>query len=136
MKVPLALLKSLADANRLRVVAALMRHDVLCACQLTEWLGIAGPSVSRHLQLLQQSGLLQGEKDGRWIYFRLSPDFPPVLRQWIAAELALSPAWAEDAAALEAVLDQNPSDLCRQQRERKTCDSPGQHLQASAVFAN
>lgn len=104
-------LKALADGNRLKMVQALFLHPSLCACQMIEWLGVTGATVSRHLQQLQQAGLVTAEKEGRWVHFQLHPEFPEALRTWLDAGLS-----DEEVEKLEAVLQQNPSDLCRKQR--------------------
>ena len=74
MKNTLSLLKALSDKNRLRVVAALLSTHELCACQIKELLKITGASVSRHLALLIQVGLVDSRKKGRWVYYRLRPE--------------------------------------------------------------
>ena len=107
----LSQLKALSDANRLKMVLALFQHDDLCACQITEWLGVTGATVSRHLQQLQQAELVHAEKDGRWVHFSLSDAFPSELRAWL--EPGLDKA---EQKRLASVLKQNPSDLCRKQR--------------------
>lgn len=111
MNIKLAQLKALSDGNRLHMVLALFHHADLCACQITEWLGVTGATVSRHLQQLQQAGLVHAEKDGRWVHFSLSADFPTELRAWL--EPGLEPP---ERKRLAAVLKENPSDLCRKQR--------------------
>ena len=64
--------KALSDENRIRVLLAL-RGGELCACQITELFGLAASTMSKHLSILYQAGLVDSRKDGRWIYFRL-PD--------------------------------------------------------------
>src|SRR5580765_3862575 len=62
--------KALADENRVRVLLAL-RNGELCACQITELFGLAPSTMSKHLSVLYQAGLVESRKEGRWIYFRL-----------------------------------------------------------------
>lgn len=71
MKKTVSLLKALSDQNRLRVVAALLSSNELCACQIKELLKVTGATVSRHLALLIQTGIVDSRKDGRWVYYRL-----------------------------------------------------------------
>lgn len=111
MKQKILQIKALSDGNRLRMVLALFQHQDLCACQITEWLGVTGATVSRHLQQLQHAGLIHAEKDGRWIHFSLAPDFPAELRAWLEPGLDNT-----EQKHLAAVLKLNPSDLCRKQR--------------------
>jgi ArsR family transcriptional regulator len=44
----------------------------LCVCQVTEMLGVAPATVSRHMSILQNAGLVESRKDGRWVYYKLS----------------------------------------------------------------
>ena len=71
-----ALLKALADPMRLRLlshVAARGCADV-CACDLTEELGIAQPTVSHHMKRLVDAGLLTREQRGRWAHYTVVPE--------------------------------------------------------------
>ena len=87
MKTALETMKALSDRNRLRVVAALMDREELCACQISELLQVTGATASRHMDLLIRSGLVASRKDGRWVHYRLGSDFPSPLFQWLEAEL-------------------------------------------------
>jgi ArsR family transcriptional regulator len=111
MNIKLEQVRALADANRLKVVMALLDHEDLCACQIIEWLGVSGATISRHLGQLRQAGLVQAEKEGRWVHFSLAPDFPVDLRTWLMP--GLEPA---ERARLNAILEHTPSELCRKQR--------------------
>lgn len=122
MKAPLAMLKALADGNRLRVAAALMEHEELCVCQITELLCLATATVSRHMSILQNADLVTSQKRGRWVYYRLTEVFPDLLRQWLTRELADSVQIAEDRKDLEAILSQDPEELCKMQKQRSECD--------------
>ncbi len=68
---------ALSDPNRLRLVFAL-RHGERCVCQLIALLGLAPSTVSKHLAILQATGMIERSKKGRWVYYRLrpDPDFP------------------------------------------------------------
>lgn len=66
----LAVTKALADANRVRALCAL-RGGELCVCQLIELLGLAPSTVSKHLSILNQAGLVETRKEGRWVHYRL-----------------------------------------------------------------
>jgi ArsR family transcriptional regulator len=67
------------------VVAALLSFSELCACQIKELLQITGATVSRHMALLIQAGLVDSRKDGKWVYYRLRNGQPEVnaLLQWV-----------------------------------------------------
>ncbi|MCK4549585.1 MAG: winged helix-turn-helix transcriptional regulator [Candidatus Krumholzibacteria bacterium] len=72
MKNVLSVTKALSDGNRLRTVMALHEMFELCVCQVTEMLGLAPATVSRHMSILQNAGLVSSRKNGRWVYYRLS----------------------------------------------------------------
>ncbi|TVQ99042.1 MAG: transcriptional regulator [Desulfovibrionales bacterium] len=121
MEQPLSIAKGLAEGNRLRVIAALMEHKELCACQLIEMLGLAGATVSRHMSILQAARLVQSRKKGRWVFYRLSGEFPELLRAWLRDSLFDSPEVQADRDNLKAILACDPDDLCRRQRVGTEC---------------
>jgi ArsR family transcriptional regulator, arsenate/arsenite/antimonite-responsive transcriptional repressor len=69
------LFKVLADPHRLTILAALgrARHDV-CVCDFTAALPLNQPTVSHHLRILREAGLIAGERRGTWVYYRLAPN--------------------------------------------------------------
>lgn len=69
------ILKAIADPNRLRLLS-IVKHgpaDGTCVCDLTEPLQLGQPTVSHHLKILVDSGLLAREKRGTWAYYTLVP---------------------------------------------------------------
>ncbi|MBD8057948.1 winged helix-turn-helix transcriptional regulator [Cellulomonas sp. JH27-2] len=68
-------LKALADPTRLRLLSIIAAHadGEACVCDLTEPVGLAQPTVSHHLKILVDAGLLTREKRGVWAYFRTVP---------------------------------------------------------------
>lgn len=108
MKQPLEQLKALSDRNRLRVVAALMKQEELCACHFVDLLGITGASVSRHIDLLIRAGLVESRKDGRWVHYKFSPAFPPLLFQWLEIHLPSDPEMKADLVKLKKITGCNP----------------------------
>ena len=68
-------LRALADPTRLRLVSIIATHPgaEACVCHLTEPVGLSQPTVSHHLKLLVDAGLLEREKRGVWAYYRLVP---------------------------------------------------------------
>lgn len=63
--------KALSDENRVRALMMLTNGE-LCVCQIIEMLGLAPSTVSKHMSILRQAGLVQTRKEGRWIYYRLA----------------------------------------------------------------
>jgi len=110
--------KALADENRIRMLLAL-RGSELCVCQITELFGLAPSTVSKHLSILFQAGLVESRKDGRWIYYQLPAGKTPVaVREaidWVGKSLAGHPRISADRRALQRILKQDPAELCRRQ---------------------
>lgn len=69
-------LKALADPTRLRLLSLVQAspRSEACVGELTEPLGITQPTVSHHLRILAEAGLLRREKRGVWAYYQLVPD--------------------------------------------------------------
>jgi ArsR family transcriptional regulator, arsenate/arsenite/antimonite-responsive transcriptional repressor len=69
-------LKAVADPARLRLLSLVAAHEgaEACVCDLTAPLGLSQPTVSHHLRVLVDAGLLTREKRGVWAWFRLVPD--------------------------------------------------------------
>ena len=67
--------KALADPNRLRLLSIIKAASAgaTCVCDLTDPLDLSQPTVSHHLKILVEAGLLQREKRGTWAYFSLAP---------------------------------------------------------------
>ena len=70
-----ALLKAVADPVRLRLLSAIRAtvDGEACVCDLTPVVGLSQPTVSHHLKVLVEAGLLEREKRGTWAWFRLVP---------------------------------------------------------------
>jgi DNA-binding transcriptional ArsR family regulator len=63
--------KALADINRLKIIK-LLKEGELCVCELTAVLTTSQSTVSHHLSVLKNAGLIKERKEGKWSYFRLS----------------------------------------------------------------
>jgi DNA-binding transcriptional ArsR family regulator len=110
--------KALADEKRVRTLLALRKGE-LCVCQITELFGLAPSTVSKHLSILFQAGLVESRKDGRWSYYQLpGKDAPVVVREaidWVMKALADNAHVSEDDRQLKKVLKQDPAELCKRQ---------------------
>jgi ArsR family transcriptional regulator len=96
--------KALADRTRLRILGLLLGGQV-CVCDLHDSLGIPQSKASRHLAYLRRAGLVQAEKRGLWVYYRLAEQPPGVLQALVAAVqhcVGHLPAIRGDARRLEA----------------------------------
>jgi ArsR family transcriptional regulator len=70
------LLKALADPVRLRLMSLIASHEggEACVCDLNDAFDLSQPTISHHLKVLHESGLLDREKRGVWVYYRASGD--------------------------------------------------------------
>ncbi len=66
-------LKALADNNRLRILKMLQSRS-MCVCELREVLGLAQPSVSKHLKILKDAGLIVDAQEGLWTNYLWKPE--------------------------------------------------------------
>lgn len=73
--------KALSDPTRLRMLRLLAANRAeLCVCEFVDTLQERQYNVSKHLKVLQQSGLIEGEKEGRWVYYHLAGKDDPMAR--------------------------------------------------------
>ena len=77
---------ALADPARLRVLSLLASAEAgeVCACDLVAPVGRSQPTVSHHLKVLSEAGLIVGDKRGRWIWYRAIPERLAQLRATLA----------------------------------------------------
>jgi ArsR family transcriptional regulator len=100
MKSLMRVLKALADPNRMRIMKMLQRRE-MCVCEITEALGIAQPSVSRHMRLLEQAGLVEARRDGQWTNYLWKPS--PV-DPYARCMLERIPGWLEEDGEIQSLL--------------------------------
>ena len=114
-----AVLRALADESRARIILAL-RGQPMCVCQIVEMLRLANSTVSEHLTILKEAGLLTARKDGRWVYYRLSDNGSDgVVDEAVAYLLRVlenDRQIRQDAKQLAKILQIDPGELCRRQK--------------------
>ncbi|EOD63432.1 ArsR/SmtB family transcription factor [Amycolatopsis vancoresmycina] len=68
--------KAMADPVRLRLLSLIASHTggEACVCDLTDAFDLTGPTISHHLKVLRESGLITGERRGTWVYYRVHPE--------------------------------------------------------------
>jgi ArsR family transcriptional regulator, arsenate/arsenite/antimonite-responsive transcriptional repressor len=87
------LLKALADPTRLGMVAALRgATEPVCICDFTGALDLTQPTISHHMARLREAGLVEFEKRGIWVYYRLNPHLPAPAAALLETLLAGAPA--------------------------------------------
>jgi ArsR family transcriptional regulator, arsenate/arsenite/antimonite-responsive transcriptional repressor len=67
------LLAALADPTRLAIVRQLASETETCACDFTSCCDVGQPTVSHHLRILREAGVVTSERRGQWIFYRLEP---------------------------------------------------------------
>jgi DNA-binding transcriptional ArsR family regulator len=130
----LAITRALSDENRVRALLALGDQEV-CVCQLIELLQLAPSTVSKHMSVLKQAGLVTGQKKGRWMYYRLpGPAASPAIRQalsWVRQAVSKAPRILEDSERMQKILGTSRDRLCERQAARRK--RGGDHAAAGAA---
>ena len=106
-------MKALSDSNRVKMVKMLQRR-MLCVCEMREALGLAQSTVSKHLKILEEAGLVEYSKDGLWVNYReANGEASP----YAASLLGNLRHWLEDDPEMKNLLERLPSirreDICR-----------------------
>lgn len=65
--------KAIGDENRLQILS-LLRNGERCACKLLEDLQISQSTLSHHMKLLCDAGIVNGRKEGKWVHYSIDPD--------------------------------------------------------------
>ncbi|HYY04798.1 MAG TPA: metalloregulator ArsR/SmtB family transcription factor [Gaiellaceae bacterium] len=72
--------RALADPTRVAIVNRLSGADELCVCDLTAAFDLSQPTISHHLKILREAGLVESSRRGTWAYYRLVPEAVDALR--------------------------------------------------------
>ena len=70
------LFKAMGDPVRLRLLSLIASHagGEACVCDLTEVFDLSGPTISHHLKVLREAGLITGDRRATWVYYRVRPE--------------------------------------------------------------
>jgi ArsR family transcriptional regulator len=80
-----SLAKALADPIRVQLVDVLRRHaGKVCVCELTPLFDVSQPTVSHHLKVLRDAGLVGVERQGLWAYYYVNPEAVKELNKWLS----------------------------------------------------
>jgi DNA-binding transcriptional ArsR family regulator len=108
--------KALADRNRARILKILEEQE-LCVCQIKMVLGLKQPTVSKHLSVLRDAGLVETRRNGTWVFYSLSRQRRNNFDQ---AQLGLMRNWLNhdpvihaDLTRLKEVLKKDIHEICR-----------------------
>ena len=77
--------KALADPTRVAIVNCLAGADEVCVCELTAASNLTQPTVSHHLRILREAGIVDVTRRGTWAYYRLVPETIHALRAALGA---------------------------------------------------
>ncbi len=94
-------MKALSDKTRLRILN-LLGPGPLCVCEVVDVIGLSQSTVSKHLSILKEAGLIQDERRGKWIYYAVNPGGEAFARKVLALvleEARRDPGAREDLAA-------------------------------------
>jgi len=77
--------KALADPVRLQLVDVLRKHaGKVCVCELVPLFDLSQPTVSHHLKVLREAGIVDSERQGLWAYYYVTPDSLKELSAWLS----------------------------------------------------
>ena len=93
MRELIRVLKAVADKNRIRIIKMLEKKK-MCVCELSAVLEITQPSVSKHLSILNNAGILKDERNGQWIDYSLNdeiinqyaPAIKNIIKEWLNSD--------------------------------------------------
>lgn len=74
--------KAFCDENRIKILQ-LLSHDEKCACKLLEELNVTQPTLSHHMKILCDSGIVNGRKDGKWMHYSISKEGLEIAQEYL-----------------------------------------------------
>lgn len=78
------ILKALADPNRLAIIEHLTRGEA-CVCELLELFSVTQPTLSHHMRILSEAGLVSGRREGKWIHYSINEQRLQSFKDFIAS---------------------------------------------------
>jgi len=79
------ILQAVAEPTRLAIVRQLAADGEICACDFTDCCGVSQPTVSHHLKVLREAGIVGSERQGLWAYYYVNPDSLEELSAWLSS---------------------------------------------------
>jgi len=106
-------MKALSDRNRVKIIK-MLQHKTMCVCEMRAALELAQPTVSKHLRLLEDAGLVSSHKDGQWVNYYLTDG---ANSPYVASILGNLKHWINNDPEIAELIDKLPSirreDICR-----------------------
>jgi len=97
MENKIKVLKAISDQNRIRILK-MLQNKTMCVCEITHVLKLATSTVSNHLSILKEAGLLIEKKEGKWIYYNINNNSKD---NFINSIIAMLNLWFEDEKTIE-----------------------------------
>ena len=98
-------MKALSDPNRAKIIK-MLQHRTMCVCEMQEALQVAQPTVSKHLKLLEDAGLVSFYKEGIWVNYNLADGSSS---PYVAAVLGNLRHWLEDDPEVSDLVERLPT---------------------------
>jgi len=105
MKTFVKVMKALSDPNRVKIIK-MLQHKTMCVCEMQEALQLAQPTVSKHLKVLEEAGLVSYHKDGVWINYHLADGSSS---PYVASLLGNLRHWLEDEPEVAEIVKKLPA---------------------------
>jgi len=106
-------MKALSDRNRVKIIK-MLQHKTMCVCEMRAALELAQPTVSKHLRLLEDAGLVSSHKDGQWVNYYLTDG---ANSPYVASILGNLKHWINNDPEIAELIDKLTSirreDICR-----------------------
>ena len=113
MKTFIKVMKSLSDPNRVKLLK-MLQHKSMCVCEMQAALQVSQPTVSKHLKLLEDAGLVRFKKDGLWVNYHLTEGSSS---PYAASVLGNLRHWLEDDPQIAELVEKLPTirreDICK-----------------------
>jgi ArsR family transcriptional regulator len=113
MKDFIKVMKALSDSNRVKIVK-MLQYKSMCVCEMQSALGIAQPTVSNHLKVLEDAGLVSYQKDGLWVNYCLADGSSSPYAATLLGNLR---HWLQDDSEVAPLVERLPSirreDICK-----------------------
>jgi ArsR family transcriptional regulator len=100
MKKLIKVLKATSDSNRMKILK-MLQLKTMCVCELQFTLGLAQSTISKHLKILEEAGLVECKKDGLWVNYFLSKSNDNEYAMEILSKIE---TWLEDDPEIEKII--------------------------------
>ena len=105
MKDFVKVMKALSDPNRIKIIK-MLQHKTMCVCEMREALQVAQPTVSKHLKILEEAGLVDYKKEGLWVNYYLTDGMKSPYASSLMGNLR---HWLEDEHEVKELIKRLPN---------------------------